>query len=130
MSSDWGTLFDASQLAHTFPEATCLLLQPPRRPALDLTPAGRETCACLRVVAAALAEQGVPLVIVMPPLDGELAAHIVRLLGRRVQHLRGGTLDPHEFTIRVREVVLGHAQRLLPRDAAIELALQVGVYAL
>ncbi len=130
MSSDRGTLFDASQLAHTFPDATCLLLQPPRRPALDLTPAGRETCACLRVVAAALAEQGVPLVIVMPPLDGELAAHIVRLLGRRILHLRGGALDPHEFTIRVREVVLGHAQRLLPRDAAIELALQVGVYAL
>jgi len=130
LSSDRGTLFDASQLAHAFPEATCLLLQPPRRPALDLTPAGRETCACLRVVAAALAEQGVPLVIVMPPLDGELAAHIVRLLGRRILHLRGGALDPHEFTIRVREVVLGHAQRLLPRDAAIELALQVTVYAL
>jgi hypothetical protein len=130
LANDRGTLFDASQLVHAFPDATCLLLQPPRRPALDLTPAGRETCANLRIIGAALAEEGIPLVIVMPPFDGELAAHVVRLVGRRVPRLRaGGALDPHELTTRAREVVLGHAQRLLPRDAAIELALQVTVYA-
>ena len=131
LANDRGTLFDASQIVHAFPEATCLLLQPPRRPALDITPAGRETCASLRIIGAALAEQGIPLVIVMPPFDGELAAHVVRLVGRRVPRLRAGApIDPHEFTTRVREVVFGHAQRLLPRDAAIELALQVTVYAL
>jgi hypothetical protein len=131
LANNRGTLFDASQLAHTFPDATCMLLQPPRRPTLDLTPAGRETAASLRLIGAALAQHGVPLVIVMPPFDGELAAHVVRLLGRRVPRLRaGGSIDAHEFTIRAREVVFGHAQRLLPRDAAIEIALQVTVYAL
>ena len=131
LRSDRGTLFDASQIAHTFPDATCALLQPPRRPALDLTPAGRESCACLRIIGAALAEQGVPLVIVLPPLDGELSAHLVRLLGRRLAALReSGAFDAHEFTIRAREIVFSHAQRLLPRDAAIELALQITVHAL
>ena len=68
--------------------------------------------------------------IVLPPLDGELSAQLVRLLGRRIQHLRDGAmLDAHEFTSRAREIVFGHAQRLLARDAAIELALQVTVYA-
>ena len=130
LAGDRGTLFDASQITHAFPDMTCALLQPPRRPALDLTPAGREACACLRIIAAALAEQGVPLVIALPPLDGELSAQVVRLLGRRIQHLRdGATLDAHEFTARAREVVFGHAQRLLARDASIELALQVTVYA-
>jgi hypothetical protein len=72
----------------------------------------------------------VPLVIALPPLDGELSAQVVRLLGRRIQHLRDdATLDAHEFTARAREVVFGHAQRLLARDASIELALQVTVYA-
>ena len=93
-------------------------------------PSNRTTCACLRIIAAALAEQGVPLVIALPPLDGELSAQVVRLLGRRIQHLRDGAmLDAHEFTARAREVVFGHAQRLLARDASIELALQVTVYA-
>ncbi len=131
LAVDRGTLFDASQISHAFPDMTCALLQPPRRPSLDLTPAGREACACLRIIAASLAEQGVPLVIVLPPLDGELSAHIVRLLGRRVPNLRdGATLDPHEFATRAREVVFGHALRLLARDASLELALQVTVYAL
>ena len=49
----------ASQLAHAFPDMTCALLQPPRRPALDLTSAGREACAYLRIIGASLAEQGV-----------------------------------------------------------------------
>lgn len=128
--NDRGTLFDAMQLEHTFPDASCLLLQPPRRPTLDVTPAGRETCASLRIIGAALAEQGVPVVIVLPPLDGELSAHVVRLLGRRVPRWFGqGPVDPHEFTIRARELVHGHAQRQLPPDAAIELALLVTVYA-
>ena len=81
-------------------------------------------------IGAALAEEGVPLVVVLPPLDGELSSLVVRLLGRRLATLSdSGTLDPHEFLLRAREMVLGHAQRLLPRDAAIELALQVTVYA-
>lgn len=131
LAVDRGILFDASQISHTFPDMTCALLQPPRRPALDLTPAGREACAGLRIIAASLAEHGVPLVIVLPPLDGELSAHVVRLLGRRVPHLRdGAALDPHEFTMRARDVVFSHAQRLLARDASLELALQVTVYAL
>ena len=129
LASDRGTLFDASQLAHAFPDVACVLLQPPRRPTLDLTPAGREPCAWLRVVGASLAEQGVPLVIVLPPMDGELAAHLVRLLGRRAPDLRpGAEFDAHEFTMRARELVIDYAQRLLSRDAAIELALQVVVY--
>ena len=50
----------------------------------------------------------------------------VRLLGDASPTCAIGALSiPHEFTIRVREIALGHAQRLLPRDAAIELALQV-----
>ena len=70
------------------------------------------------------------LTIVLPPLDGELSAHLVRLLGRRIPYLRdGAALDAHEFASRAREIVFGHAQRLLARDAAIELALQVTVYA-
>ena len=60
LSTDRGTLFDGAQLAQAFPDATCALLQPPRRPALDLTSAGREACACLRIIGASLAEQGVP----------------------------------------------------------------------
>jgi hypothetical protein len=130
LTSDRGTLFDGSQLAHAFPDMTCALLQPPRRPALDLTSAGRETCAHLRMIGAALAEEGVSTVIILPPLDGELSAHLVRLLGRRIPYLRDGAdLDAHEFASRAREIVFGHAQRLLARDAAIELALQVTVYA-
>lgn len=130
LRGDRGTLFDASQIAHTFPDMVCAVLQPPRRASLDLTPAGRETCASLRVIGAALAEEGVPFVVVLPPLDGELSSLVVRLLGRRLATLSdSGTLDPHEFLLRAREMVLGHAQRLLPRDAAIELALQVTVYA-
>lgn len=130
LTSDRGTLFDGSQLAHAFPDMTCALLQPPRRPALDLTSAGRETCAHLRMIGASLAEEGVSTVVVLPPLDGELSAHLVRLLGRRLPYLRDGAdLDAHEFASRAREIVFGHAQRLLARDAAIELALQVTVYA-
>jgi hypothetical protein len=129
LTTDRGTLFDGSQLAHAFPDMTCALLQPPRRPALDLTSAGREVCAQLRMIGASLAEEGVATVIVLPPLDGELSAHLVRLLGRRIPYLRDGAeLDPHEFASRAREIVFGHAQRLLARDAAIELALQVTVY--
>ncbi|WP_396625612.1 hypothetical protein [Luteitalea sp.] len=124
-----GTLFDASQLAHVFPEASCVLLQPARRASLELTPAGREACATARLFGAALAEQGVPIVVVLPPLDGELGAHMVRLLGRRVPSLAMGMpFDTFGFVLRARQMVFEHAQRLLPRDAAIELALQVVVY--
>ncbi|HTV03386.1 MAG TPA: hypothetical protein VMF13_22740 [Luteitalea sp.] len=129
LSTDRGTLFDASALAHAFPAASCVLVQAPRRAVLDLTPATRETCAQLRVIGAALAEQGVSVVVVLPPLDGELGAELVRLLARRLSGLRAGrTIDPHEFVARAREIALGQAQRVLPRDAAIELALQVVVY--
>ena len=41
---------------------------------------------------------------------------------------RGRPIDPHEFSARAREVVFSLAQRMLPRDPAIELALQVAVY--
>jgi hypothetical protein len=82
------------------------------------------------MIGASLAEEGVSMVVVLPPLDGELSAHLVRLLGRRISYLRDGPdLDAHEFASRAREIVFGHAQRLLARDAAIELALQVTVYA-
>jgi len=71
----------------------------------------------------------VSVVVVLPPLDGELGAELVRLLARRLSGLRAGrTIDPHEFVARAREIALGQAQRVLPRDAAIELALQVVVY--
>jgi hypothetical protein len=126
---DRGTLFDASRITHAFPDVSCVLIQPPRRPTLDLTPAARETCAQLRVIGAALAEHGVALVIVLPPLDGELGADLVRLLARRLAGLRAGrTIDPHEFVTRCRDITMTHAQRVLPRDAAIELALQIAVY--
>jgi hypothetical protein len=36
--------------------------------------------------------------------------------------------DTFGFVLRARQMVFEHAQRLLPRDAAIELALQVVVY--
>jgi hypothetical protein len=112
-----------------FPEASCVLLQPARRASLELTPAGREACATARLFGAALAEQGVPIVVVLPPLDGELGAHMVRLLGRRVPSLAMGMpFDTFGFVLRARQMVFEHAQRLLPRDAAIELALQVVVY--
>jgi hypothetical protein len=130
LTVDRGTLFDASRIMHTFPDVACVLIQPPRRPTLDLTPAARETCAQLRVIGAALAEHGVSLVIVLPPLDGELGADLVRLLARRLAGLRvGRTIDPHELVTRAREIAMAHAQRVLPRDAAIELALQIAVYA-
>ncbi len=130
LAVDRGTLFDASRITHAFPDVACVLIQPPRRPSLDLTPAARETCAQLRVIGAALAEHGVSLVVVLPPLDGELGADLVRLLGRRLAGLRAGrTIDPHEFVTRAREITMAHAQRVLPRDAAIELALQIAVYA-
>jgi hypothetical protein len=129
LESERGTLFDASQLVNAFPDATCVLLQPPRRAALDLTPASRETSAQLRIIGASLAEHGTPLVVVVPPLDGELGAEIVRLLGRRLAAARRGRpIDPHEFSARAREVVFSLAQRMLPRDPSIELALQVAIY--
>jgi hypothetical protein len=129
LTSDRGTLFDASHLASAFPAAVFGVIQPPRRPSLDVTPASRETSAQLRIAGAALAEQGVPFVVVLPPLDGELGAELVRLLARRLAVARmGRALDAHEFTMRARAVVFSLAQRLLPRDPAIELALQVTVY--
>ena len=129
LSVDRGTLLDASLLAHAFPAATAALIQSPRRPSLEVSPATRETSAHLRIIGAALAEHGVPLVVVLPPLDGELGAELVRLLGRRLAAARAGRLiDVHEFTTRSRQVVFTLAQRLLPRDASIELALQVVAY--
>ena len=129
LSGNRGTLLDASLLVHAFPGVAAVLIQSPRRPALDVSPATRETCAQLRIIGAALAEHGVPLVVVLPPLDGELGAELVRLFGRRLAAARTGRLiDPHEFTTRARQVVFTLAQRLLPRDSASELALQVTVY--
>lgn len=130
LKSDRGTLMDASQIAHAFPAALCCFLQPPRRASLDLTPAGREVCAQLRVVGAALSQHGVPLVVVLPTLDDGTTTDILRLLARRLARFaRTRRTDPYELVSRMRQIVIAHAERALPRDAAIELALQAACYA-
>ena len=132
--------FRSDDLTLVFPQAQVLILQAPAQ-SYDRTrrAADRRQAGLARAFAAELHAQGIPVVLVLPPIEAELIAPLLKRLATWLTRRRPGFAALQEEIVQIQGELVrrlskvprgtSHADRNVARDAAWEVACDLCLYA-